>query len=201
MLSFFDLRASCLAIHALHGAQLGSGNLQISFSTPKDNMGDKDAHQGGAHSFLHLHYCLLKSLQLLSTKSPVDCHKVTAYSQGDYPPTDGCSQAARCSSAVQSLWGRQAHTDNQAKLMRSMKSMSMSMSPKALQAYSLYPCPCNHHLIHVSATATPIMSLQLPPQLSPLPQLFQQRTCHLGNINNQRQKSKANTFVAALQAL
>lgn len=46
VLSFFDLRASCLAIHALQGAQLGGDNLQISFSTPKDNMGDKDAHQG-----------------------------------------------------------------------------------------------------------------------------------------------------------
>ena len=40
------LRSSCLAMHALQGAQLGGGNLQISFSTPKDNMGDKDAHQG-----------------------------------------------------------------------------------------------------------------------------------------------------------
>lgn len=46
VLSFYDLRASCLAIHALQGAQLGGGKLQISFSTPKDNMGDKDAHQG-----------------------------------------------------------------------------------------------------------------------------------------------------------
>ncbi len=46
VLSFYDLRASCLAIHALQGARVGTGNLHISFSTPKDNMGDKDAHQG-----------------------------------------------------------------------------------------------------------------------------------------------------------
>ena len=46
VLSFYDLRASCLAIHALQGARVGAGNLHISFSTPKDNMGDKDAHQG-----------------------------------------------------------------------------------------------------------------------------------------------------------
>ncbi|KAL3140281.1 hypothetical protein ABBQ38_004549 [Trebouxia sp. C0009 RCD-2024] len=46
VLSFYDLRASCLAVHALQGAAVGSGALHISFSTPKDNMGDKDAHQG-----------------------------------------------------------------------------------------------------------------------------------------------------------
>ena len=46
MLSFYDLRAACLAIAALQGASVGSGNLHISFSTPNDNMGDKDAHQG-----------------------------------------------------------------------------------------------------------------------------------------------------------
>lgn len=46
MLSFYDLRASCLAVHALQGTPVGTGALHISFSTPKDNMGDKDAHQG-----------------------------------------------------------------------------------------------------------------------------------------------------------
>lgn len=51
VLSFYDLRASCLAIHALQGARVGSGNLLISFSTPKDNMGDKDAHQGRCFFF------------------------------------------------------------------------------------------------------------------------------------------------------
>ena len=46
VLSFYDLRASCLALHALQGAAVGCAALHISFSTPKDNMGDKDAHQG-----------------------------------------------------------------------------------------------------------------------------------------------------------
>ena len=50
VLSFYDLRAACLAIAALQGASVGSGNLHISFSTPNDNMGDKDAHQGAITS-------------------------------------------------------------------------------------------------------------------------------------------------------
>ena len=45
VLSFYDLRASCLALHALQGAAVGCAALHISFSTPKD-MGDKDAQQG-----------------------------------------------------------------------------------------------------------------------------------------------------------
>lgn len=66
VLSFYDLRASCLAMHALQGAQLGGGSLQISFSTPKDNMGDKDAHQG-TPSTAKLHACTCCSVASLSS--------------------------------------------------------------------------------------------------------------------------------------
>ena len=48
VLSFYDLRAASLAMHSLQGAVVKGSPLTIRFSSHKDNMGDKDAHQGKA---------------------------------------------------------------------------------------------------------------------------------------------------------
>lgn len=46
VLTFYDLRAAFLAVHALRGSRLREHPLTVRFSTSKDNMADKAVHQG-----------------------------------------------------------------------------------------------------------------------------------------------------------
>lgn len=43
MIAYYDLRAACLAMHSLQGAQLGSSTLDIHFSAPRD--GSPEQHE------------------------------------------------------------------------------------------------------------------------------------------------------------
>ncbi|RHN55946.1 putative nucleotide-binding alpha-beta plait domain-containing protein [Medicago truncatula] len=46
MISYYDIRAACSAMHALQDKPLGGRNLDIHFSNPKDNPSQKDINQG-----------------------------------------------------------------------------------------------------------------------------------------------------------
>ena len=46
VLTFYDLRAAFLAVHALRGSRLREHPLTVRFSTSKDNLADKAVHQG-----------------------------------------------------------------------------------------------------------------------------------------------------------